>query len=94
MAPATDSSWIVVIDVLVVRRAHQVNLPEVTRNQVAVGVGQEFPDRFNVARPGVLVIQVVHIGCFDRVEAAYRRTDLFERRRELMEEWAGFLDRS
>ena len=23
----------------------------------------------------------------DRVEAAYRRTDLFERRRELMEEW-------
>ena len=30
----------------------------------------------------------------DRVEAAYRRTDLFERRRELMEEWAGFLDRS
>ena len=27
----------------------------------------------------------------DRVEAAYRRTDLFERRRELMEEWAAFL---
>ncbi|MDE3261037.1 MAG: hypothetical protein OYL41_03525, partial [Acidobacteriota bacterium] len=25
------------------------------------------------------------------VEAAYRRTDLFERRRALMEEWAGFL---
>ena len=27
----------------------------------------------------------------DRVEAAYRRTDLFERRRELMQEWAAFL---
>jgi len=27
----------------------------------------------------------------DRVEAAYRRTDLFERRRELMEEWSAFL---
>ena len=26
-----------------------------------------------------------------RVEAAYRRTDLFERRRELMEEWSGLL---
>ena len=27
----------------------------------------------------------------DRVEAAYRRTDRFERRRALMEEWAAFL---
>ena len=27
----------------------------------------------------------------DRVESAYRRTDLFERRRGLMEEWAAFL---
>ena len=27
----------------------------------------------------------------DRVEAAYRRTDLFERRRRLMEQWAEFL---
>ena len=27
----------------------------------------------------------------DRVEAAYRRTDLFERRRALMEQWAAFL---
>ena len=27
----------------------------------------------------------------DRVEAAYRRTDLFERRRQLMEDWAAFL---
>ncbi len=30
----------------------------------------------------------------DRVEAAYRRTDLFERRRELMEQWGAFLGRS
>ena len=27
----------------------------------------------------------------DRVEAAYRRSDLFERRRALMEQWAAFL---
>ena len=27
----------------------------------------------------------------NKVEAAYRRTDLFERRRKLMEQWAGFL---
>jgi hypothetical protein len=26
------------------------------------------------------------------IEAAYRRTDLFERRRGLMEQWATFLD--
>ena len=30
----------------------------------------------------------------DRVEAAYRRTDLFERRRVLMEEWSEFVGRS
>lgn len=27
----------------------------------------------------------------DRVEAAYRRSDLLERRRELMESWSAFL---
>ncbi|MCY4056838.1 MAG: integrase, partial [Gammaproteobacteria bacterium] len=27
----------------------------------------------------------------DRVEAAYRRSDLFERRRALMEQWSAFL---
>ena len=27
----------------------------------------------------------------DKVEAAYRRTDLFERRRRLMEEWGEYL---
>lgn len=27
-----------------------------------------------------------------RVEAAYRRSDLFEKRRQLMEEWAMFLE--
>ena len=30
----------------------------------------------------------------DRVEAAYPRTDLFERRRVLMEEWSAFVGRS
>ena len=27
----------------------------------------------------------------NKVEAAYRRTDLFERRRRLMDDWAGYL---
>ena len=27
----------------------------------------------------------------NRVEAAYRRSDLFERRRRLMDDWAGYL---
>ena len=27
----------------------------------------------------------------DKVEAAYRRGDLFEKRRQMMEEWEGFL---
>ena len=27
----------------------------------------------------------------DKVEAAYRRTDLFERRSRLMDDWAGYL---
>ena len=30
----------------------------------------------------------------DRVEAAYRRTDFFERRRELMAKWATYLEAS
>ncbi len=30
----------------------------------------------------------------DRVEAAYRRTDFFERRRELMESWAAYITQS
>ena len=40
----------------------------------------------------VCELALAHVNS-DRVEAAYRRTDLFERRRELMEEWAAFLDR-
>ena len=41
----------------------------------------------------VCELALAHVNT-DRVEAAYRRTDLFERRRELMEEWAAFLARS
>ena len=40
----------------------------------------------------VCELALAHVNS-DRVEAAYRRTDLFERRRELMEEWSAFLDR-
>ncbi|MDE2971552.1 MAG: site-specific integrase, partial [Acidobacteriota bacterium] len=38
----------------------------------------------------VCELALAHVNS-DRVEAAYRRTDLFERRRQLMEEWAAFL---
>ena len=41
----------------------------------------------------VCELALAHVNS-DRVEAAYRRTDLFERRRELMEGWSAFLDRS
>ena len=41
----------------------------------------------------VCELALAHVNS-DRVEAAYRRTDLFERRRALMEEWAAFLDRA
>jgi len=39
----------------------------------------------------VCELALAHVNS-DRVEAAYRRTDLFERRRELMEEWSARLD--
>ena len=38
----------------------------------------------------VCELALAHVNS-DRVEAAYRRTDLFEKRRQLMEEWAAFL---
>ena len=38
----------------------------------------------------VCELALAHVNS-DRVEAAYRRTDLFERRRALMEQWAVFL---
>ena len=41
----------------------------------------------------VCELALAHVNS-DRVEAAYRRTDLFERRRELMEQWGAFLGRS
>ena len=41
----------------------------------------------------VCELALAHVNS-DRVEAAYRRSDLFERRRVLMEEWARFISRS
>ena len=41
----------------------------------------------------VCELALAHVNS-DRVEAAYRRTDLFERRRVLMEEWSSFLRRT
>ena len=39
---------------------------------------------------GVCELALAHVNT-NRIEAAYRRTDLFERRRALMEQWAVFL---
>ena len=41
----------------------------------------------------VCELALAHVNS-NRVEAAYRRTDLFERRRILMEQWSGFVGRS
>ena len=41
----------------------------------------------------VCELALAHVNS-DRVEAAYRRTDLFEQRRVLMEQWSGFVGRS
>ena len=41
----------------------------------------------------VCELALAHVNS-DRVEAAYRRTDLFERRRVLMEEWSDFIGQS
>ena len=38
----------------------------------------------------VCELALAHVNS-DRVEAAYRRTDLFDRRRALMEQWSGFV---
>ena len=41
----------------------------------------------------LFVLALAHVNSH-RVEVAYRRTDLFERRRVLMEEWSAFVGRS
>ena len=46
-------------------------------------------ERTDVPRE-VCELALAHVNS-DRVEAAYRRSDLFERRRELMQEWADYL---
>ena len=38
----------------------------------------------------VCELALAHVNT-NRIEAAYRRTDLFERRQTLMEQWAAFL---
>ncbi len=46
-------------------------------------------ERTDVPRE-VCELALAHVSS-DRVEAAYRRSDLFEKRRELMEDWAAYL---
>ena len=40
--------------------------------------------------PEVSELALAHVNS-DRIEAAYRRRDLFERRRELMQAWSDYL---
>ncbi|MDE0378652.1 MAG: tyrosine-type recombinase/integrase [Rhodospirillales bacterium] len=47
-------------------------------------------ERTNIPRE-VAELALAHVNS-DRVEAAYQRSDLFERRRDLMESWARYLD--
>ena len=65
-------------------RGHAARLPLVVPG-LGGGVLRRAPRGLRV-RPGACES--------DRVEAAYRRTDLFERRRVLMEEWSGFVGRA
>ena len=46
-------------------------------------------ERTDVPRE-VCELALAHVNS-DRVEAAYRRSDLFERRRQLMDEWASYV---
>ena len=46
-------------------------------------------ERTDVPRE-VCELALAHVNS-DRVEAAYRRSDLFERRRELIQDWANYL---
>ena len=48
-------------------------------------------ERTNVPRE-VCEMALAHVNQ-DRVEAAYQRGDLFDRRRDLMTQWAGYLAR-
>ena len=47
--------------------------------------------RGNRPSPEVIEAALAHV-VRDRVEAAYARSDLFERRRVLMDDWARYLD--
>ena len=49
-------------------------------------------ERTDVPRE-VCELALAHVNS-DRVEAAYRRSDLFDRRRELMAEWADYLSQA
>ena len=42
------------------------------------------------SRRGFCDLALAHVNS-DRVEAAYRRSDLFEERRKLMDDWAGYI---
>jgi integrase len=43
------------------------------------------------SHPNIVVSQALAHAVGDKVEAAYRRGDLFEKRRALMEDWAAYL---
>ena len=47
-------------------------------------------ERTNMSRDGVSEAALAHV-VKDKTEAAYRRTDLFDKRRDLMDRWAQFV---
>ena len=75
----------------------QVSLPKLLRQIGIAAVPHGFRSSFRdwaaectEARREVCELALAHVNN-DRVEAAYRRSDLFERRRTLMQQWADYL---
>ena len=79
------------------RPLSKVAIPKMVRNLEIAAVPHGFRSSFrdwaaecsNAPRE-VCELALAHVNT-NSIEAAYRRTDMFERRRALMEQWAAFL---
>ena len=79
------------------RVPHHAALPGLLRELDIDAVPHGFRSSFRdwaakcTEAPGeICELALAHVNS-DRVEAAYRRTDLFERRRELMQQWDDYV---
>lgn len=76
-----------------------MTLSAVTRRMGDKAVPHGFRSTFRdwaaerTAYPGEMAEMALAHAIGDKVEAAYRRGDLFEKRRRMMDDWAAFLDR-